>query len=175
MPKSAESQSANSLEGRHKMSLDTLKPSEGSRKKKWIIGRGWGSGNGKTSGYGHKGAKARSGRGKGYGSGFEGGQTRLYRRLPKIRGWRNEIIHPVRVAEVRLGRLNVIPAGTEVTLDVLRSYDLANKTDQAYKILGGGELKVALNFKRALATTGAAESIKKAGGTIELASEKQGE
>lgn len=157
------------------MTLDALKPSKGSRQKKCIIGRGWGSGNGKTSGYGHKGAKARSGRGKGYGSGFEGGQTRLYRRLPKIRGWRNEIIHPVKIAEIRIEKLNVIPTGTEVTLDVLRSYDLARMTDQAYKVLGGGELSVALNFKKALATTGAVESIKKVGGTIEFANEKQGE
>ena len=154
------------------MSLDKITQPEGSKKEKWIIGRGMGSGSGRRCGYGHKGAKSRSGRGKGYGSGFEGGQTKLFRRLPKIRGWRNQDVNPIRVAEVKLGQLNVIPAGTDVTIDVLRTYDLAKKTDQAYKILGTGEITVSLNFKKAKATKSAVDAIKNAGGTIEIFEKK---
>lgn len=150
------------------MALDKIKQPEGAITEKWIIGRGRGSGTGRRCGYGHKGAKNRSGRGKGYGSGFEGGQTKTYRRFPKIRGWRNEIVNPVRVAELNLTRLNTIPANTEVNLDVLRSYDLAKKTDNAYKILGTGEIKIALNFKGAYATKTAVKAIQDAGGTIEI-------
>lgn len=150
------------------MGLDKLTPNEGSRKAKWIIGRGNGSGSGKNSGYGDKGAKRREGRGKGYGSGYEGGQTRAYMRLPKIRGWRNELVDPMVVAEVKLGELNIIPAGTEVDMDVLRTYDLARKTDGFYKILGSGTIGHALNFKRAMATKSAIDAIKAAGGSIEI-------
>ncbi|HOO97252.1 MAG TPA: 50S ribosomal protein L15 [Caldisericia bacterium] len=150
------------------MNLHNLKPAEGSKKRRKTIGRGPGSGKGKCSGFGHKGAKARAGRGKGYGSGYEGGQTRSYMRLPKIKGWRNKLIRPLRIAEVKLGDLNIIPAGTDVNLEVLWQYGLVRKTDQGYKILGGGELKTALNFKRARATKPAVEAVKKAGGTIEL-------
>jgi large subunit ribosomal protein L15 len=150
------------------MALDNIKPNEGSRHTKWIIGRGNGSGTGKNCGYGDKGAKRREGRGKGYGSGYEGGQTRAYMRLPKIRGWRNELVDPMVVSEIKLGELNIIPAGTEVTMDVLRTYDLARKTDEFYKILGSGTLGHALNFKRAQATKSAVEAIKAVGGTIEM-------
>ncbi len=155
------------------MNLHTLKPAKGSRKGKRQIGRGPGCGKGKCSGYGHKGAKARSGRGKGYGSGYEGGATRSYMRLPKIRGWRNKLINPIKVAEVKLADLNVIPTGTEVDLQTLRDFGLARKTDQAYKILGGSEITVALNFKKAKATKSAIEAIKKAGGSIEIDTSKE--
>jgi|GEM_PF-782151 len=151
------------------MSLSNLKPAKGSTKKKWIIGRGMGSGSGRNCGYGHKGAKSREGRGKGYGSGYEGGQTRFYQRLPKIRGWRNQDVNPIKTAEIRLARLNIIAEGTDVDLFVLKSLGLVNKTDEAYKILGGGELKVKLNFKGARATKASIDAIQKLGGTIELA------
>jgi large subunit ribosomal protein L15 len=150
------------------MALDKLTPNEGSRKEKWIIGRGNGSGSGKNSGYGDKGAKRREGRGKGYGSGYEGGQTRAYMRLPKIRGWRFELVDPKKVTEVKLGELNIIPAGTDVDMDVLRTYDLARKTDEFYKILGSGKIEHALNFKRAMATKSSIEAIKAVGGSVEL-------
>ncbi len=150
------------------MNLHTLKPVEGSRKKKRIIGRGDGSGRGKCSGYGHKGAKARSGRGKGYGSGYEGGATRSYLRIPKIRGWRNKLIKPLKLGEIQLENLNSIPAGTDVNLTVLWEHGLVKKTDRAYKILGGTEITVALNFKKARATKSAVTAIEKVGGTIEI-------
>jgi large subunit ribosomal protein L15 len=150
------------------MKLHTLKKPKGSRKVKRIIGRGDGSGRGKCSGYGHKGAKARSGRGKGYGSGYEGGQTRSYLRYPKIRGWRNKLIRPLKMAEIRLADLNRIPEGTDVTMAVLREHGIVRKTDQVYKLLGGTEINVALHLKGARATKSVISAIEKAGGTIEL-------
>lgn len=150
------------------MNLSNLIRPKGSRKRNWIVGRGDGSGSGKCCGYGHKGAKSHEGRGKGYGSGYEGGQTRSYLRIPKIRGWRNQIVRPIKIAHINLDQLDKISEGTEVTLEVLRTFKLAQKTDKAYKILGRGKIAHAINFKHARATKSAINIIQKAGGTIEL-------
>lgn len=128
-----------------------------------IVGRGTRSGHGKTCGRGHKGAKARSGGGKGY-VGYEGGQTPLFRRLPK-RGfsndrWRRELI------AVNVGELNSFPAGSEVTPDVLLKAGLIEKLLGGVKILGGGALDIPLKVHAHRFSSSAAQKIREAGGEV---------
>jgi large subunit ribosomal protein L15 len=147
------------------MKQHTLKPSPGSRKNPKRIGRGPGSGTGKTSGRGEKGQKSRSG----YSAkrGFEGGQMPLKRRLPK-RGFTNIFRKEYRT--VNVDRLNELPAGTEVTPELLQKEGLLRKGAGPVKVLGNGDLKVALNVRVHKYTGNAAEKIKAAGGTAELIS-----
>lgn len=112
------------------MKLHELKPAEGSRKVRNRVGRGTSSGNGKTSGRGQKGQKARSG--GGVRPGFEGGQTPLFRRLPK-RGFTN--INAKEYALVNLDQLNVFEDGTEVTPAVLKEAGIVRAENQALKFL----------------------------------------
>lgn len=148
------------------MGLHNLKPSPGSRSSKKRLGRGPGSGTGKTAGKGHKGHKARSG-----GStqrGFEGGQMPLYRRLPK-RGFRNDRFAK-RLQAVNLDALAGLPAGSEVTLEGLDEAGVIKKDRTKYglKVLGRGELTVALTVKAKKFSQSAIAKIEAAGGTAEV-------
>ena len=126
------------------------------------VGRGIGSGNGKTSGKGHKGQKARSG--GGVRRGFEGGQTPLYRRLPK-RGFTN--IHAKNYVEVTLTMLNKSKA-TEVTAETLLEERIISKINDGIVILGTGTIEKSLSVKAKRFTKSAAEKIVAAGGKIEV-------
>lgn len=126
------------------------------------VGRGVGSGLGKTSGRGHKGQKARSG--GGVRRGFEGGQTPLYRRLPK-RGFTN--IHANNYTEVTLTMLNKSKA-TEVSAETLLEEGIIGKINDGIVVLGTGSLEKALTVKATRFTKSAAEKIEAAGGKIEV-------
>lgn len=145
------------------MKLHELKPAEGSRKERKRVGRGTSSGWGKTAGRGHKGQKARSG--GGVRLGFEGGQNPLYRRLPK-RGFTNP--NRVEYAEVNLDRLNRFEANTEVTPEVLLETGVISSLKDGVKILGNGEVTVALTVKANKFSQSAVEKIEAAGGKTEV-------
>ena len=143
------------------MKLDELKPAQ-KAEKRTRVGRGVGSGLGKTSGRGHKGQKARSG--GGVRRGFEGGQTPLYRRLPK-RGFTN--IHAKTFTEVTLSMLNKSKA-IEVTAETLLEEGIIGKINDGIVILGTGKLEKKLNVKAKRFTKSAAEKIEAVGGKIEV-------
>lgn len=147
------------------MRIDTLQPQVGSRKSAKRLGRGIGSGLGKTSGKGHKGQWARSG--GGVRPGFEGGQMPLTRRLPK-RGFNNYFKKVYAIVNVDV--LNAFEAGSVVDFNVLTGAGLIKevKNPVGLKVLGTGELKVALTVKAAKFSATAKEAIEKAGGTAEL-------
>ena len=143
------------------MKLDELKPAA-KKVKRNRVGRGMASGNGKTSGRGHKGQKARSG--GGVRRGFEGGQTPLYRRLPK-RGFTN--IHAKNYTEVTLSMLNKSEA-TEVTAESLLAEGIIGKINDGIVVLGTGNLEKKLTVKAKRFTKSAAEKIEAVGGKIEV-------
>ena len=145
------------------MKLHELKPAEGSRKERNRVGRGIGSGNGKTSGRGHKGQNARSG--GGVRPGFEGGQNPLFRRLPK-RGFTN--INRKEYAIVNLDALNRFEDGAEVTPALLLETGVVSNEKAGIKILGHGTLSVKLNVKAHKFSASAKEAIENAGGTTEV-------
>lgn len=145
------------------MKLNELKYNEGARQDRKRLGRGHGSGTGKTSGKGHKGQNARSG--GGVSLGFEGGQTPLYKRIPK-RGFNN--VNRVEHAVVNLSSLNVFEDGTEVTIEMLLEKRIINKTLDGVKILGQGELEKKLVVKANAFSKSAVESIEKMGGKAEV-------
>lgn len=145
------------------MRLDELKPTEGSKFLAKRVGRGIGSGTGKTSGKGHKGQNARSG--GGVRPGFEGGQMPLYRRLPK-RGFNN--IFAKQYVTVNVEVLERFDNGTEVTADTLKEAGIISKTLDGVKFLGRGELTKKLTVKVAGYTASAKEKIEKAGGKAEV-------
>lgn len=142
--------------------LSNLKPAKGSVKNKKRLGRGPGSGLGKTSGKGHKGQKARKG-GK-VAPGFEGGQMPLYRRLPK-RGFKN----PFRkdYFPVNLEVLNKLDAGTEVTPEILFKAGILRKKNLPVKLLGNGKLEKALKIRVNKFSAAAKAAVESAGGTVE--------
>src|SRR5436190_17652864 len=145
------------------MKLSTLKPAPGSRRNRKRVGRGPGSGTGKTSGRGEKGQKSRSG----YSAkrGFEGGQMPLKRRVPK-RGFTN--IFRTEYRTVNVDRLNELPVGSEVTPETLQQSGLLRKGTNPVKILGNGELKIALTVRVHKYTGSAAQKIEAAGGKAEV-------
>ncbi|MBO6047804.1 MAG: 50S ribosomal protein L15 [Erysipelotrichaceae bacterium] len=145
------------------MKLHELTYTEGARKKRNRVGRGTSSGNGKTSGRGQKGQGSRSGGGKR--PGFEGGQTPLFMRIPK-RGFTN--IHKTQYAIVNVGDLNRFDADTEVTIDTLMTAGLVKKKLDGLKVLGNGELNVALKVKANKFSKSAVSAIEAAGGTTEV-------
>ena len=146
------------------MKLDELRPAEGSAKAPYRKGRGAGSGNGKTGGRGHKGQKARSG--GGVRPGFEGGQTPLYRRIPK-RGFNHKRFAAV-YAEVNVGALNVFEDDTIVTAESLIEAGLIKKAYDGISVLGNGDLTKKLTVKAARFTKSAAEKIEGSGGRAEV-------
>lgn len=145
------------------MKLHTLKPAEGSRQERNRVGRGQGSGNGKTAGRGSKGQKARTG--GGVRIGFEGGQTPLFRRLPK-RGFTN--INRKDYAIVNLDTLNRFEDGTTVTPALLVEAGIIKKELSGIKILGEGQLERKLTVQAAKFSKAAEEAITAAGGSIEV-------
>ena len=145
------------------MKLHELKPAEGSRKVRNRVGRGIGSGNGKTSGKGHKGQNARSG--GGVRPGFEGGQNPLFRRLPK-RVFTN--INRKEYAIVNLDVLNRFEDGAEVTAALLLETGIVSNEKAGIKILGHGTLSKKLTVKAHKFSASAKEAIENAGGTIEV-------
>ncbi len=145
------------------MKLHELKPAVGSRKTRKRLGRGIGSGFGKTSGKGHKGQKARSG-GK-VRLGFEGGQTPLFQRLPK-RGFTN--INRKEYAVVNLDKLNVFEEGTAVSPELLIETGVVSNEKSGIKILGNGTLEKKLTVKAHKFSASAKEAIEKAGGQTEV-------
>ncbi|GIP50839.1 50S ribosomal protein L15 [compost metagenome] len=145
------------------MKLHELSPAPGSRQERKRVGRGTGSGMGKTSTRGHKGQNARSG--GGVRPGFEGGQNPLYRRLPK-RGF----INPTRkeYAIVNIEDLNNFAADTEVTPELLFEQGIVKDAKSGIKILGNGEVTVKLTVKANKFSQSAVEKIEAAGGKTEV-------
>lgn len=146
------------------MKLHELSPAEGSKKAVKRIGRGAGSGQGKTAGKGHKGAKARSGYSRN--PGFEGGQMPLQRRVPK-RGFNN--IFRTEYAVVNLASLEErFEAGATVDSESLKACGLIKKELDGIKVLANGELTKALNVKVNAVSEAAKSKIEAAGGTVEV-------
>jgi large subunit ribosomal protein L15 len=147
------------------MKLENLRPAEGSTTKKVRVGRGIGSGIGKTSGKGQKGQWSRSG--GGVKPGFEGGNIPLIRKVP-IRGFNNYNFKKV-YSTVNVGDLEIFDANTVITEELLYEYRVVGKR-QPYglKVLGNGTLTKPLTIKAAKATKSAIEKVEKAGGKIEI-------
>lgn len=144
------------------MKLNELRPAPGSKHERKTLGRGIGSGLGKTSGRGHKGQKARAG--GGVRPGFEGGQMPLYRRIPK-RGFTNRF--RVEYETVNVADLNRFADGAEVTPEALREARLV-RSDSAVKVLGDGELSRKLTVKAHRFSKAAESKISAAGGRAEV-------
>ena len=145
------------------MKLDELRPAPGSKTTRRRVGRGIGSGLGKTSGKGHKGQNARSG--GGVRPGFEGGQMPLFRRLPK-RGFTNR--NAKVYTEVTLAMLEKLENGTEVTAESLKANGIIKKVNDGIVVLGNGELTKKLTIKASRVTKNAEAKIVAAGGKIEV-------
>ena len=145
------------------MKLHDLAPAEGSSKASKRVGRGHGSGCGKTAGKGHKGQNARSG--GGVRPGFEGGQTRLARRIPK-RGFNN--IFAAKYTAINVSDLEKFVDGTVVDGELLVAAGVVKKCGNGIKVLGGGELTKKLTVKAAAYSASAKEKIEKAGGEAEV-------
>ncbi len=150
------------------MRLNQISDNEGARRPRKRLGRGIGSGLGKTAGRGGKGQTARSGGAK---AGFEGGQMPIYRRLPK-RGFKNPF--PVEYNEINLGRIQQavdakkIDAAAPVTLDVLVKAGVVSRARAGLRLLGSGELKTKLAFEVHHASKGAVAAVEKAGGSVKM-------
>ncbi len=144
------------------MRLNTIKPAAGARTVRTRVGRGIGSGLGKTAGRGHKGSYARTGKGK-IKAGFEGGQMPIQRRLPKV-GFRSKMKNDT--AEVRLYQLESLK-DTTVDLATLIAANLIDARAKKAKLVAKGEVKRAYTLKGLLATAGAKSAIEAAGGTLE--------
>ncbi|ENH97798.1 50S ribosomal protein L15 [Gracilibacillus halophilus YIM-C55.5] len=144
------------------MKLHELKPSQ-ARKKRNRVGRGMSTGNGKTSGRGHKGQKARTG--GGVRPGFEGGQMPLFQRVPK-RGFSN--INRKEFTIVNVDKLNTFEEGTEVTPELLLEQGTISKLKSGVKVLGNGKLDKKLTVKAHKFSASAKEAIEAAGGQTEV-------
>ena len=143
------------------MRLNTLKPADGARAERKRVGRGIGSGLGKTAGRGHKGSFARTGKGK-IKPGFEGGQMPMQRRLPKV-GFRSKLKNDT--AEVLLYQLDKLEAG-EIDFAALRAAKLIPATAKQAKIVKKGELTKKFALKGVLITAGAKAAVEAAGGSV---------
>ena len=145
------------------MKLHELSPAPGSVKDVKRIGRGHGSGNGKTAGKGHKGQKARAGRG--IRAGFEGGQMPLHRRIPK-RGFNN--IFATRYVAINVAALNCFEDGAVVNTEALLNAGIINKAPYGVKILGNGNVEKKLTVQVAAYSESAKAKIEAAGGKAEV-------
>lgn len=146
------------------MKLHDLKPNVGSKKNRKRVGRGYGSGTGKTSGRGTKGQNARAG--GGVPLWHQGGDTPYFRRMPKKPGFKN--FNRVEYQEVNLEYLSAFRKGSKITPEILREVDLINTLSRPVVILGRGELKKPLKVKAHRFSKKAKEKIEKAGGTVEV-------
>jgi large subunit ribosomal protein L15 len=146
------------------MRLTDLSPKKGSKHRKRRIGRGISAGQGASGGFGMRGQKSRSGRPTR--PGFEGGQMPLYRRLPKLKHF--TLVNPKEYTIVNVSKLSDLAANTEVTLESLMEAGIITANNGPLKILGDGELTVALNCKAAAFTAGAKSKIEAAGGSCEV-------
>ena len=144
------------------MKMNTLKPADGARQDRKRVGRGIGSGLGKTCGRGHKGSFARAGKGK-IKAGFEGGQMPMQRRLPKI-GFRSKLKNDT--AEVLLYKLALVEGDT-IDFAALRAAKLVPSNAKQAKVVNKGELSRKVALKGLLATAGARAAIIAAGGSVE--------
>jgi len=151
-------------EKKHMITLEDLAPEYGAKRRKKRVGRGRASGHGKTSTRGHNGQGQRSGYAHRFG--FEGGQTPLFRRLPKLHNF--DQVPGRDWVEVNVGRLNNLVANTEVTAESLVEHKILRKHTDSLRILGNGELKVALKVRAHHVSAGAREKIEKAGGSVEI-------
>jgi large subunit ribosomal protein L15 len=147
------------------MRINDAVPQKGSKKRRRRVGRGIAAGQGASCGLGMRGQKSRSG--SGTRPGFEGGQMPLYRRLPKLKHF--TVINPKLYTTINVRKLAELPANTEVTLALLMEVGIVTTNDGPLKILGDGELNVALNIKAAAFTAGARSKIEAAGGSCEVA------
>ena len=146
------------------MKLENLSPKKGSKRSKRRVGRGISAGQGASCGFGMRGQKSRSGTGTK--AGFEGGQMPLYRRVPKLKHF--TVVNRKHYTVINVEALADLPANTEVTLESLMENGIVTSNDGALKILGNGDLNVALNVKAAAFTKSAQEKIEAAGGSCEV-------
>ena len=146
-----------------KITLESLRPADGATKKTKRVGRGRASGHGKTSCRGHNGEGQRSGRSAK--RGFEGGQMPAFRRLPKLKGFRN--FNALNYAEINVGDLDRL-GRVEIDLAVLKELGKAHPSTEALRVLGNGDLKTKVDIKAMYFTKSAAEKIEKAGGKAQL-------
>jgi large subunit ribosomal protein L15 len=154
-----------------RISLNNLRPDPGSKHKRKRVGRGEGSGWGKTAGRGHKGFNSRAG--GGVRAGYEGGQMPLYMRLGKLRGSNKKMSMPMgpfrtTTAGVNVSRLAKFETGSTVTPESLVEANIIKNTKTPVKILGQGELKAALTVKAHAFSKSAQEKIEAAGGKAEV-------
>lgn len=146
------------------MLLHELKPNKGAKQKTQRLGRGNGSGRGNFSGRGMKGQKARSGGTRR--PGFEGGQTPLYKRIPKLKGFKN----PTKIAYqvINLSALEIFADDSTVTMDILLQKKIIRKKDLPLKLLGMGDLTKKINIEVHSASKSAIEKIEKKGGSVKV-------
>ena len=147
------------------MRLQDAVPKPSSKKRRRRVGRGIAAGQGASCGKGMRGQKSRSG--SGTRPGFEGGQLPLYRRVPKLKHF--TVINPKHYTIVNVGKLASLPANTEVTLASILEAGIVTASNGPLKILGDGELTVALTVKAAAFTASARQKIEAAGGSCEVA------
>ncbi|NJN72864.1 MAG: 50S ribosomal protein L15 [Limnothrix sp. RL_2_0] len=152
------------------MKLSDIAPKKGSKRRRRRVGRGIAAGQGASCGFGMRGQKSRSGTGTK--AGFEGGQMPLYRRVPKLKHF--TIINPKNFTVINISKLADLDAGTEVTLDSLMQKGIVTSNDGPLKILGDGEISVALTVKASGFTASAKTKIEAAGGTCEVVSRSKG-
>ena len=141
------------------MKLENLSPKEGSKRRRRRVGRGIAAGQGASCGFGMRGQKSRSGTGTK--AGFEGGQMPLYRRVPKLKHF--TLVNQKHYTTINVEALSSLAANSDVTLDSLLESGIATTNDGPLKILGNGELKVALTVKAAAFTKSAVQKIEAAG------------
>jgi large subunit ribosomal protein L15 len=146
------------------LKLNELAPKEGSKKRRRRVGRGISAGQGASCGFGMRGQKSRSG--SGTRPGFEGGQMPLYRRLPKLKHF--PLVNQKHYTIINVGKLANLAASTEVTIESLMKEGIVTTNDGPLKILGHGDLNVALTVKAAAFSESAKEKITAAGGTWEV-------
>ena len=145
------------------ITLEDLRPAEGSTHKTKRVGRGRSSGRGKTSCRGHNGEGQRSGRSSK--RGFEGGQMPGYRQMPKLKGFK--IINQLQYEEINVGRLAALGL-KEVSLETLKEMKKAHPASVGLRVLGNGEVSAVMTVKASYVTPSAKEKIEKAGGKVEL-------
>ncbi len=148
------------------MRLQDAQPKQGSKRRRRRIGRGISAGQGASGGFGMRGQKSRSG--SGTRPGFEGGQLPLYRRIPKLKHF--TVINRKNYTVINVERLSELPKDTEVTLESLMDAGIVTANDGPLKILGNGEIDVALQVKAAAFTKSAKDKIEAAGGSCETPS-----